>query len=122
MHVEYASYNIRLSCITQINSEIISKNKKKFEQNKSTIKMFGILLVIQGLVFVTAFPDGAPSDTCVKARANQPNHGASRTQAIHTLPYDVRATTDTYNPGQQVQGLANYINSNLSNQTKIYCE
>lgn len=69
--------------------------------------MFGILLVIQGIMFVTAFPDGAPSDTCVKARANQPNHGASRSQAIHTLPYEVRATTDTYKAGQQVQGLPN---------------
>lgn len=70
--------------------------------------MFGILFVIQGLMFVAGFPDGAPSDTCVKARANQPNHGASRTQAIHTLPYDVRASTDTYNPGQQIQGSSNY--------------
>ncbi|KAJ6637204.1 putative defense protein 3 [Pseudolycoriella hygida] len=65
--------------------------------------MFCVLLILQGIVFVTGFPDGAPSDTCVKARANQPNHGASRSQDLHTLPYEVRATTDTYNPGQQVQ-------------------
>lgn len=74
--------------------------------------MFGILLVIQGIIFVTGFPDGAPSDTCVKARANQPNHGASRTQTIETLPYEVRATTDTYNPGQQIQGLTILHKSN----------
>lgn len=67
--------------------------------------MLSILLVIQGLILVNGFPDGAPSDTCVKARANQPNHGASRTQPIHTLPYEVRATTDNYNAGQQIQGL-----------------
>lgn len=73
--------------------------------------MFGIFLIIQGLMFVAdCFPDGAPSDTCVKARANQPNHGASRTQSIHTLPYDIHATTDTYNPGQQIQGLSIYGN------------
>uniref|UniRef100_T1H6E1 Reelin domain-containing protein n=1 Tax=Megaselia scalaris TaxID=36166 RepID=T1H6E1_MEGSC len=24
------------------------------------------------------FPDGAPADTCVKKRANQPNHGQAR--------------------------------------------
>lgn len=70
--------------------------------------MFGILLVIQGIMFVAGFPDGAPSDTCVKSRANQPNHGASRTQSLHTLPYDVHATTDTYNPGQQIQGLRRF--------------
>ncbi|KAG4067219.1 hypothetical protein HA402_000210 [Bradysia odoriphaga] len=65
--------------------------------------MIGILLVVQGLMLVAGFPDGAPSDTCVKGRANQPNHGASRTQLLHTLPYDVHATTDTFNPGQQIQ-------------------
>lgn len=32
--------------------------------------MFGTFLVIQGLIIcATGFPDGAPSDTCVKARA-----------------------------------------------------
>lgn len=55
-------------------------------------------------VLTNAFPDGAPADTCVKQRANQPNHGASRTQSLHSLPYEMRATSDRYNPGQEIQG------------------
>lgn len=58
-----------------------------------------------GLFLVAkAFPDGAPADTCVKQKANQPNHGASKPQSLHTLPYEVVASTDTYHPGQQIEG------------------
>lgn len=54
---------------------------------------------------IDCFPDGGPADTCVKPeRFNQPNHGAARTQPIDTLPYEVIATTDQYQPGQQIQG------------------
>lgn len=38
-------------------------------------------------------------------RFNQPNHGQSRTQPLGTLPYEVIATTDQYQPGQQIQGI-----------------
>lgn len=58
-------------------------------------------------VFVTAslsFPDGGPPDTCVKERFNQPNHGKARTQPLDSLPYEIRATSDNYQPGQQIQG------------------
>lgn len=68
--------------------------------------MFGIFLLIEGVLLVAGFPDGAPSDTCVHSRANQPRHGASRPQSTHSLPYKVKATTDSYNPGQQIHGMA----------------
>ncbi|XP_039492770.1 putative defense protein 3 [Drosophila santomea] len=49
-----------------------------------------------------AFPDGAPADTCVKQRANQPNHGKARSQPAHSNPYEVVADAQTYHPGQQI--------------------
>lgn len=68
------------------------------------------IFTIYGLItLANAFPDGAPADTCVKQRANEPNHGASRTQALHTLPYEVRAESDSYHPGQQIKGACGYI-------------
>lgn len=51
---------------------------------------------------VSGFPDGAPADTCVKQRANQPNHGKARTQPAHTNPFEVVASSQTYHPGQQI--------------------
>ena len=64
--------------------------------------LFGVLLA--GASMVEAFPDGAPADTCVKKRANQPNHGQARSQPLHTNPFEVVAETDTYHPGQQISG------------------
>lgn len=52
--------------------------------------------------FVNSFPDGAPTDVCVKNRFNEPNHGKSRTQAAHTIPYQVIASSDTYSPGERI--------------------
>lgn len=37
-------------------------------------------------------------------RFNQPNHGSARSQPLGTLPFEVIATTDQYQPGQQIQG------------------
>lgn len=55
---------------------------------------------------IDCFPDGGPADTCVKPeRFNQPNHGQARTQPLETLPFEVIATTDQYQPGQQIQGI-----------------
>ncbi|XP_050081651.1 putative defense protein 3 [Anopheles aquasalis] len=50
-----------------------------------------------------AFPDGAPADTCVKSRTNEPNHGAARTQSLAALPYQVVASGNAYGPGNQIQ-------------------
>ncbi|XP_055324065.1 putative defense protein 3 [Sitodiplosis mosellana] len=62
------------------------------------------ILLCAVFVVVNCFPDGGPADTCVKpGRFNQPNHGQARTQPIGTLPYEVVATTDQYQPGQQIQ-------------------
>lgn len=66
------------------------------------------------------FPDGGPPDTCVKERFNQPNHGKARTQPIDTLPYEVRATADNYQPGQQVQGM-NYCLRKKSSDLNLMC-
>lgn len=63
-----------------------------------------VLFVIGAIVVVDCFPDGGPADTCVKERFNQPNHGQARTQPQTTLPYEVVASTDSYQPGQQIQG------------------
>ncbi|EDX14820.1 GD21425 [Drosophila simulans] len=58
-----------------------------------------LLLLIGAAV---AFPDGAPADTCVKQRANQPNHGKARSQPAHSNPYEVVADAQSYHPGQQI--------------------
>lgn len=65
-----------------------------------------VLLCLCALVTIAlAFPDGGPPDTCVKERFNQPNHGAARSQSLDSLPFEVRATSDSYQPGQQIQGM-----------------
>lgn len=67
--------------------------------------MFGkIIILCIFFVIVQTFPDGAPADTCVKKRVNQPHHGAARSQPSSSLPYRIVASSDTYHPGQQIQG------------------
>lgn len=66
------------------------------------ISVFFVLLSV--IAVIESFPDGGPADTCVRERFNQPNHGQSRTQPLNTLPFEVVATTDQYQPGQQIQG------------------
>ncbi|XP_034487766.1 putative defense protein 3 [Drosophila innubila] len=70
--------------------------------NRRLVQATCSLLLLQLLVGVTGFPDGAPADTCVKQRANQPNHGKARSQPAHTNPFEVVASTQTYHPGQEV--------------------
>lgn len=66
--------------------------------------MFRLVMLSTVLILADGFPDGAPADTCVKARFNQPNHGQARSQPLNTLPYQVVASSDQYAPGQQIQG------------------
>ncbi|XP_058055816.1 putative defense protein 3 [Anopheles bellator] len=71
-------------------------------------RVCGLVVVVAacGLVAVpptNAFPDGAPADTCVKSRTNQPNHGAARSQSLAALPYQVTASGNLYGPGTQIQ-------------------
>ncbi|GBP53511.1 hypothetical protein EVAR_45384_1 [Eumeta japonica] len=54
---------------------------------------------------VSAFPDGAPVDACVKDRPNQPNHGQARTQPLSTLPYRVAASSAIYRPNSVITGV-----------------
>ncbi|XP_017477954.1 PREDICTED: putative defense protein 3 [Rhagoletis zephyria] len=62
-------------------------------------------LLVALISLANAFPDGAPADTCVKQRANQPNHGKARTQPAHTNPYEVVANSESFHPGQEVSVL-----------------
>lgn len=63
-----------------------------------------IVTVLALIIAVKTFPDGAPADTCVKKRPNQPNHGQARSQPLHTNPYEVVASSETFHPGQEVTG------------------
>ena len=46
---------------------------------------------------------GAPPDTCVKERFNQPNHGKARPLPVETSPFQVVASTSYYRPGDTIQ-------------------
>lgn len=59
--------------------------------------IFGAIIAV-----VNTFPDGAPPDSCVKERFNQPNHGEARSQPLGTLPYQVVASTAFYQPGETI--------------------
>ncbi|GAB0093533.1 putative defense protein 3 [Sergentomyia squamirostris] len=61
-------------------------------------KVIMVLTLVVGLTL--GLPDGAPPDTCVKG--NRPNHGKTVSQPIHTLPYQVVASSNVYGPGSQI--------------------
>lgn len=65
-------------------------------------KVLIVLTVLVGLT--TAFPDGAPVDTCVKPRTNQPYHGQTRPQTPDTNPFRLTASATRYEPGTSVTG------------------
>lgn len=63
-----------------------------------------IFLTITTIISITdGFPDGAPADTCVKSRFNQPHHGQAKSQPLETLPYQVIASSDQYSSGQRIE-------------------
>lgn len=64
----------------------------------------GCLVLILCAMAVYSFPDGAPADTCVKKRPNQPNHGQARPQTGESNPFEVVASEQVYHPGQQISG------------------
>lgn len=66
--------------------------------------MLTILLVVGLSAIAAGFPDGAPVDSCVKPRPNQPYHGQSRPQPLSTNPYQLIASSDRYQPGSQITG------------------
>lgn len=65
---------------------------------------FGSVLLLLCSMVVYGFPDGAPADTCVKKRPNQPNHGQARSQTAESNPFEVVASDQVYHPGQQISG------------------
>jgi len=65
------------------------------------------IVVLFSSISVFGFPDGAPVDTCVKERPNQPYHGEARTQPLNTSPYKILASSSQYEPGSQVTGESN---------------
>jgi hypothetical protein len=64
-------------------------------------RSFNIFVLVL-VVSVNSFPDGAPPDTCVKDRFNQPNHGQFRAQPLETLPYKIQASSAFYKPGDTI--------------------
>lgn len=88
-----------------------------------------VIVILAIIATVNSFPDGAPPDTCVKERFNQPNHGQYRTQSLETLPYRVTASAAYYQPGDQIVGEFNFFkllqgsnyvnNSNFSTSVSI---
>lgn len=65
------------------------------------------VFVVFSSIFVFGFPDGAPVDTCVKPRPNQPYHGQARSQPLNTSPYKILASSSQYGPGSQITGKSN---------------
>ncbi|EFN85441.1 putative defense protein 3 [Harpegnathos saltator] len=61
-----------------------------------------LALVVVSSISVLGFPDGAPVDTCVKPRPNQPYHGEARSQPLNTSPYKIVASSSRYEPGSQI--------------------
>lgn len=62
-----------------------------------------VAVVASVLAVASGFPDGAPADTCVKTRFNQPNHGAARSQELSSSPFRLMASGNTFAPGGQIQ-------------------
>lgn len=80
------------------------------------VQIFTILSLI---VAIKSFPDGAPADTCVKKRPNQPNHGQARSQPPEKNPYEVVASSETFHPGQEVTGRGKLLKS-VTEKRKLF--
>lgn len=67
--------------------------------------MYTKCLIVIGFVSgITAFPDGAPIDVCVKPHPNRPNHGQAISRPPHTSPYHILQSGEEYGPGTQITG------------------
>ena len=69
---------------------------------RSVIFFFGVIAL--GAVYVDGFPDGAPVDSCVKPKPNQPYHGQAKPQSLGSNPYQIVASSGQYGPGAQITG------------------
>ncbi|KAK4881821.1 hypothetical protein RN001_005140 [Aquatica leii] len=63
---------------------------------------FTTLILTLAATYSVAFPDGAPVDTCVKAKVNQPNHSRAKPQPQDKNPYRIIASDVNYGPGSQI--------------------
>lgn len=79
--------------------------------NQSLNIVAGIVIALT--VSVNSFPDGAPPDTCVKDRFNQPNHGQNRAQPQESLPYKIEASSAFYKPGDTISCKQNKYNQDF---------
>lgn len=66
-------------------------------------RVITVFLIIGLVSVVIGFPDGAPADTCVRKRPNEPNHGKSRSQTLESLPYQLVAKSQVYHPGSSIE-------------------
>lgn len=80
-----------------------------------------VFLVVSLSAIATGFPDGAPVDSCVKPRPNQPYHGQARPQPLSTNPYRLIASTDRYQPGSQITGEYMLFFILLNNKVILSC-
>ncbi|XP_043271448.1 putative defense protein 3 [Venturia canescens] len=64
------------------------------------IFLFGV--VVLGALYVDGFPDGAPVDVCVKPKPNRPYHGKAEAQPLASSPYQITASSGTYQPGSEI--------------------
>ncbi|KOB76486.1 Neuropeptide receptor B3, partial [Operophtera brumata] len=76
--------------VLMLDPELLCPNRK--EDDKNCVLCWG----------VESFPDGAPIDTCVRDRPNQPNHSQHRTQSLSSLPYRVLASGTSYAPNTPI--------------------
>lgn len=79
-----------------------------FDWHLNDIFLKMLLKIVVALVLcwgVESFPDGAPIDTCVRDRPNQPNHSQHRTQPLSSLPYRVLASGSSYASNTPITGL-----------------
>jgi hypothetical protein len=95
---------------------VCAKEKKSKMFKKLVLNLCVVVTIVK------AFPDGAPADVCVKMRANEPNHGKARSQAIESLPFQVVATTDKYQPGSQIQGEVPAFKTKAINERVLFSQ
>jgi hypothetical protein len=72
----------------------------------SRVFFFSLALLI---ALSSAFPDGAPGETCVR---HKPNHGG-KAQPLANMPFQVTASSSTYQPGETVAGRYQFTKHSL---------
>ena len=68
--------------------------------------MFKVFLPISAILLalsltVESFPDGAPINMCL-SNGNSPKHGRYEAQPLGSMPYQVKASSGSYKPGDTI--------------------